>query len=198
MNHHRKLNRTISNFILLNFLHRFSSNNSCSGVDASRNFDVKWKRGEYTAGDDKCSDFYEGPFPKSEPEVKLLSSFLQKNNKLIKLFINLDGYGKLISFPSSQNLKRKSVLEIQEIARQGLRNLKTHRSGEKKYLIKKDPLSSSPEGFAMHKAKIKYSFRIDSLENPQTSFFVPATSIQYNANDIFDIVKGMTKKLVVN
>lgn len=158
---------------------------------------MKWKRGDYTAGDDKCSDFYEGPFAKSEPEVKLLSGFLQKNNKHIKLFVNLDGYGPLISFPTSGS-KRKSKKDedIQDIAKSGLRNLKTHRSGAKKYMIKRDTLLSSPEGFAMHKAKIKYSYRIDSMESPQTSFFVPATSIKYNANDIFDIVKGMTKKLV--
>jgi hypothetical protein len=155
---------------------------------------VKWKRGDYTAGDDKCSDFFEGPFPKSEPEVKLLSNFVQKNNKHIKLFVSLDGYSNLISFPKS-NLKRKALDDIQEMAKAGLRNLKTHRSGRKKYLIKRDTLASSPEGFAMYKAKIKYSYRIDSMENPQTSFFVPATFIQHNANDIFDIIKGMTKKM---
>lgn len=155
---------------------------------------MKWKRSDFTAGDDKCSDFYSGPFAKSEQEVKHLSSFLQKNNKHIKLFINLDGYGPLISFPTS-NLKRKSLDDIQEIAKAGLRNLKTHRSEGKRYMIKKDILSSSPEGYAMHIAKIKYSYRIDSMESRQTSFFVPATSIQKNSNDIFDIVKGMTKKL---
>ena len=97
---------------------------------------MKWKRDEYTSGDDKCSDFYEGPFPKSEPEVKLLSGFLQKNNKHIKLFVNLDGYGQgLISFPGS-SLKRKSLDDIQDIARSGLKNLKTHRGGMK-YSIKK-------------------------------------------------------------
>lgn len=155
---------------------------------------MKWKKGDYTAGDDKCSDFYEGPFAKSEPEVKFVSSFLQKNNKHIKLFVNLDGYGSLISFPTSR-LKRKSMDDVQEIAKAGLRNLKTHRSEGKKYMIKRETLLSSPEGFAMHKAKIKCSYRIDSMESSQTSFFVPATSIRHNANDIFDIVKGMTKKL---
>jgi hypothetical protein len=95
-------------------------------------------------------------------------------------------------------LKKKSLENVQDVVKAGLRNLKTHRSGKKKYMIKKDTFSSSPEGFAMQRAKIKHSYRIDSMENPQTSFFVPATSIQYNANDIFDIIKGMTNKMGLN
>lgn len=173
-----------------------NTENSCYGVDMSKNFDVNWREDENTA-DDKCSDFYEGPSASSEPEVKLLSKFLKKHNKNIKLFVNLDGFGQQVLFPS-EDLKQSRIDDLNSMARSGLRNIKMHRSSEKKYEINSNDNSislGSPESFAMHEAKIKYSFRIEAMDNRQHSIFVPSTSIEKNANEIFDIIKGMVKHL---
>lgn len=173
---------------------RTPENESCLGVDASRNFDYKWLKDDYNSGGNKCSDFYEGPNSRSEPEVKLLSNFLLKQNKTIRLFLNLDGYGSQISFPSVK-LKHRSVDDLNDVAKAGLKNLKMHRDREKKYFVRKDDHLTTPESFAMHKAKIKFSYKIESMENQQSSIFVPATSIEQNANDIMDLIRGMVKKL---
>lgn len=168
----------------------------CFGVDMTKNFDSNWKEDEGT-GNKKCSDFYKGDHAASEPEIKLLSNFLLKHNKSIKLFINLDGYGQQILFPSSK-LNRSFMDELNDMARSGLRNVKMHRDGERKYGINtnySDMSSGTVESFAMHKAKIKYTYRIESMDNTQYSIFVPATSIEQNANEILDIIKGMVKHL---
>jgi hypothetical protein len=148
--------------------------------------------------ENKCSDFYEGPFASSEQEIKLLSSFLMKHNGTIKLFVNVDGYGQRILFPSD-NLKQRNVDNLLDMARAGLRNVRTHRMMDnKKYEINKNDFSiasGTAEGFAMHEAKIKYSYRIEAMDNRQYSIFVPATSIEQNANEILDIIKGMVKHL---
>lgn len=84
---------------------------------------------------------------------------------------------------------------MSDLAKAGLKNLKTHRGREIKYSVKKDEVLGSPESFAMHKAKIKMSFKIESMENRQSSIFVPATSIEENANNLMDIIKGMVMKI---
>ncbi|KAL7033049.1 hypothetical protein ACKWTF_007472 [Chironomus riparius] len=168
----------------------------CYGVDMTKNFDSNWKEDESTEKS-KCSDFYKGPHASSEPEIKLLSNFLLKHNKSIKLFMNLDGYGQQILFPSSK-LNRSFMDELNDMARSGLRNVKMHRDGERKYGINTNysgMSSGTVESFAMNKAKIKYTYRIESMDNTQYSIFVPATSIEQNANEILDIIKGMVKHL---
>lgn len=123
-----------------------------------------------------------------------MSNFLLKQNKTIKLFLNLDGYGSQVSFPSVK-LKHRSVDVLNDLAKAGLKNLKMHRDRETKYSVRKDDHLTTPESFAMHKAKIKFSYKIESMENRQSSIFVPATSIEQNANDILDLIKGMVRKL---
>lgn len=162
----------------------------------TRNFDSNWKENENTKNN-KCSDYYRGSHASSEPEIKLLSNFLLKHNKSIKLFINLDGYGQQILFPSSK-LKKDGIDQLNDMARSGLRNMKMHRNIDKKYDVNSrnaDISSGTVESFAMFKAKIKYSYRIESIDNRQYSIFVPATSIEQNANEILDIMKGMVKYL---
>lgn len=168
----------------------------CYGVDMTRNFDANWID-DRSSGVNKCTDYYKGAHPSSEPEIKLLSNFLLKHNKSIQLFINLDGYGQQLLFPLTK-LKKDGIDELNDMARSGLRNVKMHRNADKKYRINKknvDMSSGTVESFAMNKAKIKYSYRIESVDNRQYSIFAPATSIEQNANEILDIIKGMIKYL---
>lgn len=161
----------------------------------TRNFDYNWGKKDDTENK-KCTDYYKGPHPSSEPEIKLISNFLMKHSKSIKLFINLDGYGQQLTYPSTKS-KQGYMDDLNDMARSGLRNIKMHRNADKKYKINKslDISSGTVESFAMNKAKIRYSYRIESVDNRQYSIFAPATAIEQNANEILDIVKGMIKYL---
>jgi Zinc carboxypeptidase len=173
---------------------RSAKNETCVGVDASRNFDYKWKKDDHDSGGNRCSDFFEGSSARSESEVKLLSNFLLKNNKTIKLFLNLDGFGSQISFPST-SLKASSIEILNDVAKAGLKNVRSYRDRENRFFVKKDTTLTTPEAFAMHKVRIKFSFKIESAENRQASIFVPATDIERNAKDILNIILGMVKKI---
>ncbi|KAM9436723.1 carboxypeptidase A6 [Clarias gariepinus] len=71
----------------------------CRGVDANRNFKVKWcKEGASTH---PCDDTYCGPFPESEPEVKAVSHFLRKHKKHIRAYISIHAYAQMLLYPYS-------------------------------------------------------------------------------------------------
>ncbi|KAG5682109.1 hypothetical protein PVAND_011488 [Polypedilum vanderplanki] len=169
----------------------------CYGVHYSRNFDSHWKNNKALSNNNQCSDFYEGQFPSSEPEVKSLSDFLMRHQSNIQLFINLEGYGQQILFPTL-DLDEDAVSDLNDMARAGLRNIKMHRSADNKYEISKNDSYidiGTPESFAMYKAKIKYSYRIEGSETLHQSIFIPIKSIEKTANEILDIIKGMVKYL---
>jgi hypothetical protein len=177
----------------------------CYGVHYSRNFDSHWKdtdnddddnNNKAPSDNNQCSNFYEGQFPSSEPEVKSLSDFLMRHQRSIQLFINLEGHGQKILYPTL-DLGEDAVLDLRDMARAGLRNIRMHRSVDNKYGISNDTQISygTPESFAMFKSKIKYSYRIQGSEALHQSIFVPAKSIEKTANEILDIIKGMVKYL---
>lgn len=167
---------------------------SCYGVDANRNFDFGWmKKG---ASRDECSDFYAGPYEVSEPEVKLLSNFLLDTDKNIRMFISLNGFGQKISF-STEAMTQEHNDDVRNIAFAGLRNMKTPKIGLSKYridAIKKK--SGTVDAFAAHQANIKYSYALEARDDPTHGFFVPATSIEENAREMFDIITGMAQNIV--
>lgn len=145
----------------------------------------------------QCSNFYGGPYAFSEPESKLLSNFLMEHRKEIGMFITVKGYGQMISYPSK---KLRDVDDIRDVARDGLRNLKLSNISATKFRINaNDKLhihqSGSAVQYAMDKAKIKYSYTIETRDNPTYGFIVPSTSIEENAKDILEIVKGMVNRM---
>lgn len=93
----------------------------CYGVDLDRNWLYHWgKRGSSKA---PCNEFYAGPSPFSEPETKALSDFLMDYRTQIKvcrrgyphssrintatlssqLYISLQAYGQVLSYPVKAN-----------------------------------------------------------------------------------------------
>ncbi|XP_046733595.1 carboxypeptidase A6 isoform X2 [Silurus meridionalis] len=70
----------------------------CRGVDANRNFKVKWCEGASTH---PCDDTYCGPFPESEPEVKAVSQFLRKHRKHTRAYISIHAYAQMLLYPYS-------------------------------------------------------------------------------------------------
>ncbi|GAA6094787.1 carboxypeptidase A6 isoform X1, partial [Tachysurus ichikawai] len=71
----------------------------CRGVDANRNFKVRWC--EEGASTHPCDDTYCGPFPESEPEVKAVSRFLRKHKKHTKAYISIHAYAQMLLYPYS-------------------------------------------------------------------------------------------------
>ncbi|KAG7274096.1 hypothetical protein CRUP_028803, partial [Coryphaenoides rupestris] len=73
--------------------------NHCRGVDANRNWKVKWC--EEGASSHPCDDTYCGPFPESEPEVHAVAKFLRKNKKRFKAYISIHAYAQMLLYPYS-------------------------------------------------------------------------------------------------
>ncbi|KAM9332038.1 carboxypeptidase A6 [Pholidichthys leucotaenia] len=71
----------------------------CRGVDANRNWKVKWC--EEGASSHPCDDTYCGPFPESEPEVKAVAKFLRKHKKRVKAYISIHAYAQMLLYPYS-------------------------------------------------------------------------------------------------
>lgn len=71
----------------------------CRGVDANRNWKVKWC--EAGASSHPCDDTYCGPYPESEPEVKAVAKFLRKHKKRVKAYISIHAYAQMLLYPYS-------------------------------------------------------------------------------------------------
>ncbi|XP_061660995.1 carboxypeptidase A6 isoform X1 [Syngnathoides biaculeatus] len=71
----------------------------CRGVDANRNWKVKWC--EEGASSHPCDDTYCGPHPESEPEVKAVAKFLRKHKKRVKAYISVHAYAQMLLYPYS-------------------------------------------------------------------------------------------------
>ncbi|XP_041823445.1 carboxypeptidase A6 isoform X2 [Melanotaenia boesemani] len=71
----------------------------CRGVDANRNWKVKWC--DEGASSHPCDDIYCGPFPESEPEVKAVAKFLRKHKKRVKAYISIHAYAQMLLYPYS-------------------------------------------------------------------------------------------------
>ncbi|XP_072234973.1 carboxypeptidase A6 isoform X1 [Leuresthes tenuis] len=76
-------------------IHKFH----CRGVDANRNWKVKWC--DEGASSHPCDDTYCGPFPESEPEVKAVAKFLRKHKKRMKAYISIHAYAQMLLYPYS-------------------------------------------------------------------------------------------------
>lgn len=154
------------------------------------------KRG---TSDDECSEFYGGPSASSETEVKQLSNFLMDPKRNIKMFVTLNSYGNKISFPS-EGVSTRIVDEVRDIARAGIKSLKSSNitSHSRFSISEKKKTSGAIDHFALHKARIKHSYSIEVRDDPEYGFFVPATSIEQNAKEIFEVVIGMVKSIAEN
>ncbi|KAI1889084.1 hypothetical protein AGOR_G00175410 [Albula goreensis] len=71
----------------------------CRGVDANRNWRVKWC--DEGASSHPCDDTYCGPFPESEPEVKAVAKFLRKHRKRVRAYISIHAYAQMLLYPYS-------------------------------------------------------------------------------------------------
>ena len=87
--------------------HECNGTETCTGVDANRNWGYKWRQGEpFEEGDtnDPCNDRYQtyrGSKPFSEIETQNIRDFILEHKDQIKLFNTLHAYGQYILLPWS-------------------------------------------------------------------------------------------------
>lgn len=182
-------------FLIFTLTHSFkwfesqkNGTEECFGVDLNRNFDYLWMKKE--SSNDECSDFYAGPYALSEPETKLLSRFLTNSKRNIQLSISLSGYGRKITFDSS-GMSQELVDDHRDIARSGTKSI----SHSKFAIDSKAKRSGSVDQYASHQGKVKFSFNLETRDDSTNGFFVPASSIVDNAEEMFQIIFGMVKRL---
>ncbi|XP_017481995.1 PREDICTED: uncharacterized protein LOC108371023 [Rhagoletis zephyria] len=167
----------------------------CYGVDLDRNWHYQWgKRGSSKS---PCNELYAGPGPFSEPESKALSEFLIDYRKQIKLYISLQQYGQIISYPlkanTSFNAERiDDFLDVAMVGTDGLRK----RGSKSRYKIDStsdlvENRSGCSDAFAAYEVGIPFSFTIQLADNGVHGYLLPSASIEPTARDAFEIITAM-------
>ncbi|KAH8336160.1 hypothetical protein KR074_005511, partial [Drosophila pseudoananassae] len=167
----------------------------CYGVDLDRNWLYHWgKRGSSKA---PCNEFFAGPAPFSEPETKAVSDFLMDYRTHIKLYISLQAYGQVVSYPvkanSTFNAERlDDFLDVAMVGTDGLRK-KGHKSRYKvdasNDLI--EQRSGCSDAFAAYEIGIPFSYTIQLADNGVHGYLLPSSAIEPTARDAFEIISGM-------
>ncbi|XP_067635729.1 uncharacterized protein [Eurosta solidaginis] len=167
----------------------------CYGVDLDRNWHYQWgKRGSSKW---PCNELYAGPGPFSEPESKALSEFLVDYRKQIKLYISLQAYGQIISYPMKANISFNAeriddFLDVAMVGTDGLRK----QGSKSRYKIDStndlvEKRSGCSDAFAAYEVGIPFSFTIQLADNGVHGYLVPSASIEPTARDTFEIITGM-------
>ncbi|XP_046803099.1 uncharacterized protein LOC111675157 [Lucilia cuprina] len=167
----------------------------CFGVDLDRNWHYQWgKRGSSKT---PCNEFYAGPTPFSEPETKALSEFLMDYRTQIKLFVSMQAYGQIISYPYKANTTYDSerlddLLDVAMVGTDGLRK----KGSKSRYKIDSsndliENKSGCSDAFAAYEAGIPFSYTLQLADNGVHGYLLPSASIESTAKDSFEIITGM-------
>ncbi|XP_016980039.1 uncharacterized protein LOC108045275 [Drosophila rhopaloa] len=167
----------------------------CYGVDLDRNWLYHWgKRGSSKA---PCNEFYAGPAPFSEPETKAVSEFLMDYRTQIKLYISLQAYGQVISYPVKANSTFNSerlddFLDVAMVGTDGLRK----KGSKSRYKVDAsndliEQRSGCADAFAAYEIGIPFSYTLQLADNGVHGYLLPSSAIEPTARDAFEIVSGM-------
>ncbi|XP_043659148.1 uncharacterized protein LOC122623852 [Drosophila teissieri] len=167
----------------------------CYGVDLDRNWLYHWgKRGSSKA---PCNEFYAGPAPFSEPETKAVSEFLMDYRTQIKLYISLQAYGQVISYPVKANSTFNSerlddFLDVAMVGTDGLRK----KGSKSRYKVDAsndliEQRSGCADAFAAYEIGIPFSYTLQLADNGVHGYLLPSSAIEPTARDAFEIISGM-------
>ncbi|KAH8373592.1 hypothetical protein KR200_011399 [Drosophila serrata] len=167
----------------------------CYGVDLDRNWLYQWgKRGSSKA---PCNEFYAGPTPFSEPETKAVSEFLMDYRTQIKLYISLQAYGQVISYPVKANSTFNSerlddFLDVAMVGTDGLRK----KGSKSRYKVDAsndliEQRSGCADAFAAYEIGIPFSYTLQLADNGVHGYLLPSSAIEPTARDAFEIISGM-------
>ncbi|XP_075776690.1 carboxypeptidase A6 isoform X1 [Pelodiscus sinensis] len=169
----------------------------CHGVDANRNWKVKWC--DEGASLHPCDDTYCGPFPESEPEVKAVAHFLRKRQKQIKAYLSFHAYAQMLLYPYSYKYATIPNFSCVESAAYNAVNALQSAYGIR---YRYGPASSTlyvSSGSSMdwaYKNGIPYAFAFELRDTGHFGFLLPETLIKPTCTETMLAVKNITMHLL--
>ncbi|TRY57726.1 hypothetical protein DNTS_016594, partial [Danionella cerebrum] len=173
----------------------------CRGVDANRNWKVKWC--EEGASFHPCDDTYCGPHPESEPEVKAVVKFLRKHRKRFKAYISIHAYAQMLLYPYSYKYATIPNFNCVESAAQNAVSALYSAYGVR---YRYGPASSTlylSSGSSMdwaYKNGIPYAFAFELRDKGYYGFLLPEALINPTCTETMRAVKtiasGLLKKCI--
>lgn len=171
----------------------------CRGVDANRNWKVKWC--DEGASAHPCDDTYCGPFPESEPEVKAVANFLRKHRKRIRAYLSFHAYAQMLLYPYSykhETIPNFSCVEF--AAHKAVKALRSvhgirYRHGPASQTLY---VSSGNSMDWAYKNGIPYSFAFELRDTGYFGFLLPEMLIKPTCTETMLAVKNITMHLLKN
>ncbi|XP_006974750.2 carboxypeptidase A6 isoform X1 [Peromyscus maniculatus bairdii] len=169
----------------------------CRGVDANRNWKVKWC--DEGASTHPCDDTYCGPFPESEPEVKAVADFLRKHRKSIRAYLSFHAYAQMLLYPYSYKYATIPNFSCVEFAaRKAVKALRSVHGIRYRYGPASQTLYVS-SGNSMdwaYKNGIPYAFAFELRDTGQFGFLLPEMLIKPTCTETMLAVKNITMHLL--
>ncbi|XP_069846962.1 carboxypeptidase A6 isoform X2 [Dipodomys merriami] len=169
----------------------------CRGVDANRNWKVKWC-GE-GASLHPCDDTYCGPFPESEPEVKAVSKFLRKHRNHIKAYLSFHAYAQMLLYPYSYKYATIPNFGcVESAAHEAVKALQSVHGVQYKYGPASSMLyvSSGSSLDWAYKTGIPYAFAFELRDTGHFGFLLPEMLIRPTCMETMLAVKNITMHLL--
>ncbi|XP_042903711.1 carboxypeptidase B [Parasteatoda tepidariorum] len=178
---------------------RDSNIKHCVGVDANRNWDIKWN--STGSSPRPCSHTYAGSKPFSEPEVKAVSDFMTCNLKdRIAMFVDFHSYSQrwLTPWgytsklpPTYPEQKRLAEVGIAAIKRLSGSTYTVGSSGNHMYTV-----SGGERDWVTSVIGAKYSYVVELQDLGQFGFLLPRRQILPNAQEAWEGIKAMATDLL--
>ncbi|XP_069477252.1 carboxypeptidase A6 isoform X2 [Ambystoma mexicanum] len=169
----------------------------CYGVDANRNWRVKWC--EEGASLHPCDDTYCGPNPESEPEVKAVAFFLRQHRKQIKAYLSFHAYAQMLLYPYSYKYATIPNFDcVESAAYDAVVALRSAYGVRYKY----GPASSTlyvSSGSSMdwaYRNGIPYAFAFELRDTGHYGFLLPESLIKPTCTETMLAVKNITMHLL--
>ncbi|XP_048214633.1 carboxypeptidase A6 [Perognathus longimembris pacificus] len=169
----------------------------CRGVDANRNWKVKWC-GE-GASVHPCEDTYCGPSPESEPEVKAVAGFLRKHRPHVAAYLSFHAYAQVLLYPYSHKYATiPNVGCVESAAHKAVKALQSAHGARYRH----GPASSTlyvSSGNSMdwaYKTGIPYAFAFELRDTGHFGFLLPEMLIRPTCTETMLAVKNITMHLL--
>ncbi|XP_070248168.1 carboxypeptidase A6 isoform X2 [Myotis yumanensis] len=169
----------------------------CRGVDANRNWKVKWC--DEGASMHPCDDTYCGPFPESEPEVKAVANFLRKHKKHIRAYLSFHAYAQMLLYPYSYKYATIPNFScVESAAYKAVNALRSAYGIRYRY----GPASSTlyvSSGSSMdwaYKNGIPYTFAFELRDTGHFGFLLPEVLIKPTCTETMLAVKNIAMHLL--
>ncbi|NXY90529.1 CBPA6 Carboxypeptidase, partial [Alcedo cyanopectus] len=169
----------------------------CHGVDANRNWKVKWC--EEGASLHPCDDTYCGPCPESEPEVRAVSRFLRRHRRQLRAYLSFHAYAQLLLYPYSyQHAAIPNFSCVASAASAAVQALHSaygvhYRHGPAASTLY---VSSGSSMDWAYKAGIPYAFAFELRDTGHFGFLLPEALISPTCTETMLAVKNITLHLL--